>query len=95
MALSRSQNENTGEELMAKHLGKVMLGGEASAFKPIRRPRSETDEEKLEADAHHLVVKPRPVIFVNDSELRLSPISPPYIRDPLGGGDEILPYLSL
>ena len=67
---------------MAQHFGKlrpcsdVKLGGERSAFRPIKVP--ETDEEKLESDSGKslLLVKPTPMIYVNDSELQLSPLSP-------------------
>ena len=77
--MARSSEDTTGRDLMAQHLNKlrpcgdVKMGGELSAFRPIKVP--ETDEEKLETDAH-LLVKPAPVIYVNDSELQLSPLSP-------------------
>ena len=67
---------------MAKHFhslrpnSDVKLGGEMSAFRPIKLP--ETDEEKLGQGTGkpHLLVKPAPVIYVNDSEVQLSPLSP-------------------
>ena len=83
--MARSNEDTTGRDLMAQHFpkmrpcGELKLGGELSAFRPIKQP--ETDEEKLESGSdssgkpHHLV-KPTPVIRVNDSEIQLSPISP-------------------
>lgn len=94
--MARSAEDTTGRDLMAQHFpkmrpcGDLKLGGEMSAFRPIKQP--ETDEEKLGSGseslgkAHHLV-KPTPVIQVNDSEIQLSPSSPritvfPKIDDP-------------
>ena len=86
--MARSHEDTTGRDLMAQHFpkmrpcGDLKLGGEMSAFRPIKQP--ETDEEKLGSGsdstagmgkAHHLV-KPTPVIRVNDSEVQLSPSSP-------------------
>ena len=84
--MARSHEDTTGRDLMAQHFPKMRpcsdlkLGGEMSAFRPIKQP--ETDEEKLgsgstesSGKAHHLV-KPTPVIRVNDSEVQLSPSSP-------------------
>ena len=83
--MARSNEDTTGRDLMAQHFpkmrpcGELKLGGELSAFRPIKQP--ETDEEKLgsgsesSGKAHHLV-KPTPVIRVNDSEVQLSPVSP-------------------
>ena len=80
--MARSNEDTTGRDLMAQHFPKMRpcsdlkLGGEMSAFRPIKQP--ETDEEKLGSDSgksRHLV-KPTPVIYVNDSEVQLSPCSP-------------------
>ena len=82
VALSKSQNDTTGQQLLTQHLGKHPSGLhlEKAYFKPIQ-----TDEEKLKSDQarkpHPPILKPTPVIYVNDSELRLSPLTPPY-----GGG---------
>ena len=80
--MARSSEDTTGRDLMAKHFhnlhpsSNVKLGGEMSAFRPIKLP--ETDEEKLgkSTGKPHLLVKPAPVIYVNGSELQLSPLSP-------------------
>ena len=56
--------------------------GSSAFFKPIVSgvqsgvETSETDEEKT----HHLMIKPAPSILLNDAEMRLSPLSPPYSR---------------
>ena len=82
VAMSRSQNDTTGHQLLTQHFGRHPSGFhvEKAYFKPIQ-----TDEEKLESDrvahSHPDVLKPTPVIYVNDSELQLSPLTPP-----LGGG---------
>lgn len=80
--VARSVEDTTGRDLMAQHFnklrpcGELKMGGELSAFRPIKLP--ETDEEKLESDSgkSRLLVKPAPMIYVNDSELQLSPNSP-------------------
>ena len=85
-----SQSDITGQELMTKHIGKHPSGLqlEQAYFKPIGSTlESETDEsklesEKLKSDTTPHILKPRPLIYVNDSELRLSPMSPP-----VGGGE--------
>ena len=82
--MARSSEDTTGRDLMAQHFNKVKpcgdlkIGGQMSAFRPIKVP--ETDEEKLESDERksHLLVKPTPIIYVNDSELPLSPLSPKF-----------------
>ena len=64
--------------------GGLQMGGQRSAFfKPISRLSLETDEQKLSKDRLHPIFKPTPTprIFVNESELQLSPLSPP---PPLG-----------
>ena len=81
--LARSNVDTTGRDLMAQHFKKqaysgIQMGGESSAFRPIKLARlePETDEEKLGMDSgkpYHLV-KPTPMIYVNDSELQLSPL---------------------
>ena len=80
--MARSNEDTTGRDLMAQHFqhklrpcNDLKIGGESSAFRPIKVP--ETDEEKLgsEAGRSHLLVKPTPVIYVNDSELQLSPLA--------------------
>jgi len=82
VAMSKSQNDTTGHQLLTQHFGRHPSGFhvEKAYFKPIQ-----TDEEKLELDrvahSHPNVLKPTPVIYVNDSELQLSPLTPP-----LGGG---------
>lgn len=56
--------------------------GSSAFFKPIvsgvhsGMETSETDEEKT----HHLMIKPAPSILLNDAEMRLSPLSPPYSK---------------
>ena len=81
--MARSNEDTTGRDLMAqhfpkmRHFGDVTLGGKLSAFRPIKQP--ETDEEKLDSEQSgksHRLVKPTPVIYVNDSEVQLSPSSP-------------------
>ena len=60
--------------------GGLQMGGQRSAFfKPIPRLALETDEQKLSKDRLHPIVKPTPAprIFVNESELQLSPLTPP------------------
>ncbi len=73
----------------------LQLGEAASSafFKPIvsdadsrMRGSSQTDEEK----SSHLI-KPTPSIFINDSEMQLSPLAPPSNRGshtsyPFNGG---------
>ena len=56
---------------------------EEAYFKPIQSELElATDESKLEsekrnsASGSNTILKPTPVIFVNDSELKLSPLSP-------------------
>lgn len=88
IALSNSQNTAVGSELMSQHLEggkarpKEFQWSERSSafFKPIgaglagdETSHGQTDEEKS-----HQLIKPRPSIFVNDSEMSLSPLSPPY-----------------
>lgn len=87
-ALSHSHNDTSGQQLLTKHLGKHPSGLqlEQAYFKPIKmqmQMQSATDESKLGLDKRSAatgtaqLVKPTPVIFVNDSELQLSPMSPP------------------
>ena len=87
VALSESQNNTSGSELMAHHLKHLSLQpGEKKAgsafFRPIglgdHLPRGQgaTDEVKLVKSLK--LVKPTPTIFLNDAELRLSPLTPPY-----------------
>ena len=83
-ALSHSQVEFTGEQLMAAHLGKRS----STYFKAVRAPlEAETDELKCrergrtsDAGVHDRpgVLNPNPIILVNDAELILSPLSPPH-----------------
>jgi len=78
VAMSKSQNDTTGQQLLTQPLGKHPSGLhlEQAYFKPIQ-----TDEEKLKSDQARQpqlpLLKPTPMIFVNDSELRLSPLTPP------------------
>jgi hypothetical protein len=89
VALSGSQNDMTGEKLMASHLEYLknlsLRPGEKKAgsafFKPIggepRTGQAETDESKLGAASESVrLVKPTPTIRLNDAELRLSPSLP-------------------
>ena len=89
VALSGSQNDMTGEKLMASHLEYLknlsLRPGEKKAgsafFKPIsgepRTRQAETDESKLGAASESVrLVKPTPTIRLNDAELRLSPSLP-------------------
>ena len=63
--------------------------GQDSLFKPIPRIELKTDEEKQSAAAaaaansgsEQNILRPNPMIYVNDSELRLSPLSPPFEMD--------------
>ena len=84
--LSNSHGSNTGAELMKQHLGLNSgergstvpeMGGQGSAFfKPIG---IETDEQKLglESERKHLQIKPTPRIYLNENELKMSPVTPP------------------
>ena len=88
VALSESQNNTTGADLMAHHLSSLkhlpLQPGEKKAGSAFFRPISvghqgdggATDEVKLVKSLK--LVKPTPTIFVNDKELRLSPLTPPY-----------------
>ena len=76
---------------MARHLGSqkqlpLQLGEKkpgSAFFKPIGQMLGEgaTDESKLEAGEglkEVNLVKPTPVIYINDTEVHLSPMTPPY-----------------
>ena len=92
-ALSSSHNATTGHKLLTQHLGKHPSGVQLQQayFKPILM--SETDESKLESErqgsastygAELTTAKQhRPTIYVNDTEMKLSPMSPPTAT---GGG---------
>ena len=93
-ALSSSHNATTGHKLLTQHLGKHPSGVqlEQAYFKPILA--SETDESKLESEKQgsasaygtELTTTKlhRPTIYVNDTEMKLSPMSPPTTA--MGGG---------
>lgn len=93
ISLSGSQNAHTGQDLMTQHMKRtankivpssLKWSSESSAFfRPIIPGRGhgegeveggswQTDEEKSK-----YLVKPTPSILVNDSEVRLSPLTPP------------------
>ena len=93
-ALSSSHNDTTGQELMTQHLGKYPSGLrlEQAFFKPIQsKLESETDESKLGSEkrssasysTNDTTKLCRPIIYVNDTEMNLSPMSPPTA---MGGG---------
>ena len=94
ISLSSSQNSRPGQDLMSQHLKQMKnklpptnlkWSGESSAFfRPVvagdvqdgteEEGNWQTDEEK----SQNLV---RPTIFLNDSEVKLSPQSPPGSED--------------
>ncbi len=105
--LSSSHGNSTGGELMERNLGPGsterdalirntdarQMGGEGSAF--FRPIGMETDEQKLgrELNRQHLQIKLTPRIYLNENEIKLSPLSPaPLLGQQTAGGCGLVSY---